>query len=314
VLILGVDGGGSKTAVRVAKVDASGEIHELGSGFAGPSNVRAVGLEVALENLDNAVGDALRAVGSKNAEVGVAVLALAGSSLPVVQSQVTAWAENRDLASLVEVVHDAEPVLAVGVGDRAGIALIVGTGSVATGINEQGERLVSGGWGHWFGDLGSGFDLGRSSLAAVAKAVDGIGVQTALVGRVLAALNISDAREIVKTLQHATDIRREIAALAPVLLRCAEEQDDVAVEIVARGASETATLVTATATKLKIGTRFPLALAGGIACSSEYYRDRLMQQILRAGLHPDPLVVVDEPVVGSLMLARDRLMSRGQNL
>lgn len=309
MLILGVDGGGSKTAARIATVDDEGQIQDSGAGFAGPSNVRAVGLETALENLDSAVGDALRATESGDAKISVAVLALAGSSLPDVRSQVAAWAAQRELADDVVIVHDAEPVLSVGVGDRSGIALIVGTGSVATGVNSQGERLVSGGWGHWFGDLGSGFDLGRSSLAAVANAVDGVGPQTMLVDQILARLNISNAREIVKTLQEAPDIRREIASLAPVLLQCAEDLDEVAVDIVARGATATASLVKATAKKLKLDKKFPLALAGGIACSSEYYRDRLMEQLTLAGLEPEPLVVVHEPVVGSLRLARDRLLA-----
>jgi len=313
MLILGVDGGGSKTVARLAAVNEDGKISNLGDGFSGPSNVRAVGLKTALENLDTAVNAALGAADADATTVGVAVLALAGSSLPDVQSQVAAWAATRNLARDVNVVHDAEPVLAAGVPGGVGIALIVGTGSVAIGINRQGERLVSGGWGHWFGDLGSGFDLGRLSLAAVANAVDGVGPQTALLGRILERLQIEDAREIVVTLQEATDIRREIATLAPILLACAEDGDNVAAQIVAQGAAATASLVRATAKKLELGQESPLALAGGIACSSQYYRDRLTQQLSLADFKPLPLTVVDEPVAGSLSLARDRLRLRGSS-
>jgi N-acetylglucosamine kinase-like BadF-type ATPase len=312
MLILGVDGGGSKTVACVASVDENDQIHVLGTGHAGPSNVRAVGLASALQNLDSAVDDALGSAGTGSTCLDVAVLALAGSSLPDVQSQVVDWAHKKQLSHQVDVVHDADAVLAAGVGDGCGIALIVGTGSVAIGVNNEGEKLVSGGWGHWFGDLGSGFDLGRSSLAAVANAVDGVGPNTNLVARILQRLDISDAREIVMSLQQAVDIRREIASLAPVLLECAEAGDTVAADIVTQGAVATASLVKATATKLRIDTRSPLALAGGIACSSKYYRRELTRQLTIAGFEPDPLVVVDEPVQGSLILARERLSSQGK--
>ena len=311
MLILGVDGGGSKTVARIANVDDDGEIRGLGNGFAGPSNVRAVGLDAALRNLDSAVDEALATVAAGEDGLDVAVLALAGSSLPDVQRQVAAWADDKKLARCVEIVHDADPVLAAGVGGGPGIALIVGTGSVAIGVNDKGEKLVSGGWGHWFGDLGSGFDLGRSALAAVASEVDGVGPPTELVTEVLQRLEISDARKIVMSLQQATDIRREIASLAPVLLTCAEAGDAVAAGIVAQGAAATASLVAATAAKLQLGQHSPLALAGGIACSSQYYREQLLQQFSAGGFEPQPLVVVNEPVEGSLILARDQLLLRG---
>ena len=62
-LVIGVDGGGSKTAARVAELRADGEIVELGEGFGGPSNVRAVGPAHAEINLDVAIDAAHRAAG-----------------------------------------------------------------------------------------------------------------------------------------------------------------------------------------------------------------------------------------------------------
>jgi len=169
-LILGVDGGGSKTAARIATVGAAPglDITVIGEGFGGPSNVRAVGEAHAEINLDVAIDAALRDAGTADTEIDYAVLGLAGSSLPDVQSFIANWAERRGLAKQVDIVHDADPVLAVAAPDGRGIALIVGTGSVAIGADGSGERSITGGWGHWFGDTGSGYDLGRRALAAVA--------------------------------------------------------------------------------------------------------------------------------------------------
>ena len=308
-LILGVDGGGSKTAARIAEIDADGNINELGHGFGGPSNVRAVGEAHAEINLDVAIDAAHRDAGTAGMKVAYAVLGLAGSSLPDVQSFITNWADRRGLAKQVDVVHDADPVLAVAAPEGRGIALIVGTGSVAIGADGQGERSVTGGWGHWFGDTGSGFDLGRRALAAVADAVDGVGPETQLVSEILQRLRTENPREILQKLGMAADVRREIASLAPTLLQAASSGDEVALAIVQEAADATARLVHATAKKLGLDPDTPLAVAGGIVCSNTGYRETLLESIRKLGETPKSIVIVDQPVEGCLLMARDRLLA-----
>lgn len=316
-LILGVDGGGSKTAARVATVGAvpapqghvDRDITVLGEGFGGPSNVRAVGEAHAEINLDVAIDAAHREAGTTDSEIDYAVLGLAGSSLPDVHSFIMHWAERRGLAKQVDVVHDADPVLAVAAPDGRGIALIVGTGSVAIGADGSGERSITGGWGHWFGDTGSGYDLGRRALAAVADAVDGIGPETQLVGEILRRLRTENPREILQKLGMAADVRREIASLAPTLLQAASSGDAVALAIVQEAADATAQLVHATARKLELDPDTPLAVAGGIVCSNTLYRETLLASIHKLGESPTSIVIVDQPVEGCLLMARDRLLA-----
>lgn len=310
-LILGVDGGGSKTAACIAEVDADGEIIERGKGFGGPSNVRAIGPAHAEINLEVAIDEARRSSGSEGELLQYAVLALAGSALPDVQAVISSWAMRQQLAATVDVVSDAEPVLAAGSREGKGIALIVGTGSVAVGKDAGGQQTMTGGWGHWFGDTGSGYDLGRRALSAVADAVDGIGPETALVERVLERLLTDNPREILQRLGQHQDIRREIAALAPVLLHAAEAGDDVAKSIVAEAAGSTAKLVMATAKKLGFSADIPLAIAGGIICSNAMYRELLLDKLQQLGTEPSTVSVIREPVAGSLMMARDRLLAAG---
>ncbi len=308
-LVLGADGGGSKTAVRVAAVADDGSLEPLGEGFGGPSNVRAVGRAHAEINLNVAVDAALRDAGADGERVAYAVLALAGSSLPDVQAFVAEWAARRKLAAAVDIVHDADPVLAMGIPEGEGIALIVGTGSVAIGVDRGGSRSITGGWGHWFGDTGSGYDLGRRALAAVADAVDGIGPATVLVERVLERLGTENPREMLLRLDQAVDVRREIAALAPVMLHAAEDGDEVALSIVDAAAASTAKLVHANATRLGFPRDVPLAAAGGIVCKSGLYRDVLRGKLRDLGLDPRAFTVVSEPVEGCVLMARKRLLA-----
>ena len=315
LLILGVDGGGSKTAARIATVGArpARDITTIGEGFGGPSNVRAVGEAHAEINLDVAIDAALREADIADTGIDYAVLGLAGSSLPDVKSFITNWAERRRLAKQVDVVHDADPVLAVAAPDGRGIALIVGTGSVAIGADGSGERSITGGWGHWFGDTGSGYDLGRRALAAVADAVDGIGPETQLVGEILRRLRTENPREILQKLAMAADVRREIASLAPTLLQAASSGDAVALAIVADAADATALLVHAAAKKLDLDPDTPLAVAGSIVCSNVMYREALLRSISRLGETPTSIVIVDQPVEGCLKMARDRLLAGGSS-
>ncbi|MDH4294459.1 MAG: hypothetical protein OEV84_10265 [Betaproteobacteria bacterium] len=308
VLILGVDGGGSKTAARIAVVDSDGELRVLGEGHGGPSNARAVGQAHAEINLNVAVDAAHNMAGTAGEEIEYAVLGLAGSSLPDIRSFIENWAERRALANTVDIVHDADPVLAVGAPGGNGIALIVGTGSAAIGCSSDGRRLVTGGWGHWFGDVGSGYDLGRRALAAVADAVDGVGPKTLLVERILQRLNTDNPREMLLQLGRSADMSREIASIAPILLSAAEDGDEVASAIVTSAATGTAQLVRATIDNLGLEPDAPLAIAGGIVCSNAMYRETLLEKLRAQGITPASVTVVQEPVEGCLLMARNRLL------
>lgn len=306
-LVIGVDGGGTKTAARVAAIEADGTITVLGEGYGGSSNVRAVGAAHAKANLEVAIDAAHAAADTANAAIDYAILALAGSSLPDVQAIIHDWAERRRLANKIDIVHDAEPVLTLGQRNGCGVALIVGTGSVAMGKNTAGEEAVIGGWGHWFGDQGSGFDLGRRALAAVADAVDGVAAQTTLIKDLTERLQVDHPRKIARQLGLAVDVRQEIAALAPIVIGAAKNGDAVATAIVDSAAAATAALVMATVNRLQLPSDVPLAIAGGIALSGEFFQDKLLSQLQSLGLTPRAVTIVADPVAGSLIMARDRL-------
>src|SRR5690606_19205405 len=190
-------------------------------------------------------------------------------SLPGVQADILAWAGRRSLAARGCIAHAAEPVLPLRAGTGAGVALIVGPGSVAIATDGVGGRAVIGGWGHWFGDQGSGFDIGRRALAAIAEAVDGIAPQTALVKRISERLQVEHPREITRRLSRSVDLRQEIATLAPVVLAAAHDGDNIARRIVQEAAGATAALVRAAIANLELPNETPLALAGGGVCSGE---------------------------------------------
>ena len=306
-LLLGVDGGGSKTAAAVASLDSSGQMIILGRGLAGPSNLRLAGREQSIASLNQAVDEALGEANAAGQAVDYAVLALAGSTSPDVRREVTNWAKMRKLSSRMGVIHDVDPVLVGGTENGWGIALVVGTGSVAIGVDTAGNSVTKGGWGHWFGDKGSGFDIACKALAAVAEAADDIGPETILSDLVMDKLGTANPRSILKEVSADGDTRRQVAALAPLILNAAGQHDKVALEIVNDAVEETVKLVAAVAKTLAFTTPYPLALGGGVACRSKLFRDELVARLNRLQPPPGKVTVVDEPVLGCLEIARAKL-------
>lgn len=307
-LLLGVDGGGSKTAALVASLDDAGGIHILGRGFAGSSNFLLAGKEPSVASLNQAVDQALGEAGVDCHSMDCTVLALAGSTSPNVRSVVSAWTKSRKLTSHVVIIHDVYPVLVSGTDHAWGIALIVGMGSVAFGVDPAGATITRGGWGHWFGDKGSGFDLGRKALAAVVESADDIGPETMLTDMVLQKLGTSNPREILKYLSSGVDTRRDIAAIAPIVLDAAERHDRVARLIISDAVAEAVKLVASVSKGLALSRPYPLALAGGVVSGSQYFRDELSELLSRMQPAPEKISVVYEPVMGCLKIAQAKLL------
>lgn len=308
-LVLGVDGGGTKTEAWVARIINDGQPDVIGRGGGGSSNPRAVGMEMALANLAEAVAAARTDAGLGQASVRLAVLAMSGAGHATVREQIGAWAVQRGMAEEIRFEHDAEPVLAEGTPTGQGIALIVGTGSAAIGADASGAKHVVGGWGYHYGDEGSAYWIGRQALVEVARSADGRSGPTMLVQAITARLGVPDARAILGALEQTGNVRGAIARLAIDVEQAARQGDAVALAIVKQGASELAQMTATLAVKLKLGGEFPLALAGGVICGSELLRQELTAALAERGLKPAPVKTVPNPVAGCLRLAHRYLIS-----
>jgi len=305
-LLLGIDGGGTKTAAWLARAEAGGP-RLLGSGTAGPANPQAVGFAQAEKSIDAAVDGAFAAAGMARTEVAAAVLAVAGSDREENRRRLADWASRRRLARRFRLVHDALPVLAAGTPQGWGVALISGTGSFAFGQSHDGRTARSGGWGFLFGDEGSGYAIAVAALRAAAKAADGRGPDTQLVDALLRELGLAKAEELVSKVYGMAGDRAALAALAGVVFETASQGDRAAEAIAADAAAELAQMVRAVAGKLfSSGDRisaFPLAMSGGILSGSALLRRRIESHLADGGLPAAPVALVDEPVRGAVKLA-----------
>jgi N-acetylglucosamine kinase-like BadF-type ATPase len=285
-LFAGIDGGASKTIAVV--VDADGR--ERGRGTAPSSNQTAVGLERAAAAVRQAIAEATRAAGEPG-PVAAARIGLAGVDRP---GDFDAWLPLlRPLAGTVHLSNDAELVLAA-LPDGVGVAAIAGTGSIMVGRDDNGTNARTGGWGHVFGDEGSGYDLGRGALQAASRAADGRGPATVLLDAILRHWDLSGPSDIIGRV-YPDGAKADVARLSSLVLQAARAGDPVARKLVSGAAAEVALGIVTVANALTLpADGLPLALAGGLLVGAPELRAATLRRVRRRR----PLgmvVVVDEP-------------------
>lgn len=299
-LILGVDGGGTKTHAVIT--DETGRT--LGEGFGGPTNIDDHNLETASFNLGCAINEARANAKLEPSAFAAAFLGIAGVVSEADRGLVRELAGGLELCTPehLGVDHDARVALAAGLSGRPGLALIAGTGSACFGLGASGECHLTGGWGHLLADEGSGYWLGLKALRAAVRGFDGRGQRTALERRALAFLGIQAPDEIMHRIYVVGLSRSELAAFAPTTLEVAASGDSVAREIVEHGAKALAETVEVTAARINLVAP-EIVMVGGIL------RSAVMLEPLRAHLLarlPEMRLVAAEqsPAHGACLLAR----------
>ncbi len=306
-LVLGIDGGGSKTIAWLASASASASNDPLGRGEAGPSNPRAAGAETASRNLNQAVDSAFHNAGITPQCVTSACLGIAGSDREADRAVLASWARNRQLSERLQIVHDAEIILHAAFSDGRGIALISGTGSFAFGRNADGTTARCGGWGSVFGDEGSGYAIAIGGLRAATRAADGRGSATALLPRLLDRLNLDEPGELITALCGDAYDRRTIAALAPLVFNAAFDGDAPAAALISQASADLADLVHSLGSQLNMSEQdISLAVAGGVLDSQPRFADMVVTQLRSLNVTCSQVVTVIDPVVGAIRMARSQ--------
>lgn len=222
---VGVDGGGSR--VRALLVDDRGQ--PLGRAEAAGAVVRVDDPEPAADAVTRAVSDAAERAGVR-LPVTTLWAGLAGAGSLPARKAVTDLLADRGLATRVIIGTDVEAAFHDAFGAGPGILLIAGTGSIAWARDGHGVSHRVGGWGRDLGDEGSGFRLGADALRRVMRALDGRDPPTGLREVVLGALGLAEAAELVAWVSQAS--KRDVAALAPLVVGAAELGDAGATAIV----------------------------------------------------------------------------------
>lgn len=311
--LLGVDGGGTKTTAWIA--DLMGSV--LGRAIAGPSNVKAVGLEAARRSLVDAITQARTEARLAEQPAEIACLGLAGFDRPEEKRHLEAWSHELGWTKRLILVNDGDLLLAAGTPEGWGAGVISGTGSIAVGQNADGRRTRVGGWGHLIGDEGSGYWVALEALRAIARRLDGrtpdvsCGVDDPLCRRFFSQLGLQQPQELITAIYAPGMDRTRIARLAPLVVAAAEEGSEAAASIVEHASDELALAVLAVLRRLDLasGSAFPLAISGGFLLANPIVADGMIRRLEAEGVRPSRITPVPDPVFGAMTLARRALDS-----
>ena len=138
-------------------------------------------------------------------------------------------------AKQVILKNDIENAFLSGGFTDQGLAVIVGTGSVAYGKNfAQSHR--AGGWSFYEGDEGSAYDLGMQAILNTIKVFDHRKTKSPFFTYMMMHIGLKEAQDVARIAQYYRLNRTETAQLAKIVTQYAEKKDDGATEILERGA------------------------------------------------------------------------------
>jgi glucosamine kinase len=264
--LIGVDGGGTGTRVRLARRDGT----ELAQGASGPSGL-GLGIERAWTAVQQAASQAFSAAGIEQPPLARIAIGLGLAGVHNKQWAAEFVAANPGYAA-IRLETDGFTTLMGAHGGAPGAIVAIGTGSVGEVLREDGSRHEVGGWGFPAGDEASGGWIGLRAIGHIEQVLDGRRERSAFADSIIEACG-GNRDAIQVWLGKAT--QTAYASLAPLVLRHADIE--VARAILLDAGREVATIAHA----LDPQARLPLALCGGLGAA---LRDFLPVDLLaRAG-------------------------------
>ena len=335
--VLGIDGGGSKTACLVA--DETGRL--LGYGRGGPVNTNYVQRDRVVESMTCAIGAAI-----DEAQLRAEQIETVCVSAPIEPDTLL---EVTRLCHLKSVRRAAEGETArwaarFWIDEHVGITVDAGTGSLARGWTLDGREADAGGWGATLGDEGSGYWISMQAMIAVLQAHDGRTKSTMLTEAVLHQLGISDVLDMIflvsQGLVRTKDAGRigvipdsdsacsneenspaggvlfrehnpsesltryEVATLCPAVVKVAQSGDWRAIEILEEAGRELGMLGVAVIIRLAMeDDKFAVVPFGGVFGAGELILKSFRETVRRAARQAIVIRPKYQPVIGAVLLA-----------
>lgn len=340
LLLLGVDGGGTKTSAWILSAEnpfrslhtvSSRSINpnepvdrSIGFGTAGPGNPRSIGFEGACANIAAAIAGAMSDFQSRlgrdfsYGQIGAACVGLAGAGRIDEQEKIASYLRGLGLRGALKVTDDIEPIRwAAGVelqpgslATNAWVTLIAGTGSIARWEMKDvsGEHQIhrAGGWGYLLGDEGSGYAIGLAALKQACNDFDAGNATSPLSAAILARLGMDSPRNLIGWIYQIPIPREQIADLAPLVIE-ARRKNPAADSIVRNAVRSWYELVSNVVSRAGGGHGYSLAIAGGIPRHCPELVDELADQLQLGRLAPSSIHIVQNPVIGCVALAHHLL-------
>lgn len=299
MIYCGVDGGGSKTKVAIYRDDVL-----IGEMLTSRSSIDTIPLDESIRTIQKAITEIY--IKEKITErIDSIYLSLGGIAN---KHQVR---NVNQAASLIKELHpnatinsgnDITGAFRACCNGRNNITVIIGTGSVAFGVDEDGNCHRAGGVHYLEGDLGSSYDIGSKLMSIVSQVLDGRTIGSALTKFYLTKLNLINITDLINFYVKHKQERTYIASFAKDVIKYALLDDIIAMEILDTASNEIIKHVIAVDKNINLKNR-EVGLVGSLG-NSDPYRSMIIKKIHKY----DPRLKVHgcdlEPVEGAIIEAK----------
>ncbi|HET7814389.1 MAG TPA: BadF/BadG/BcrA/BcrD ATPase family protein [Candidatus Baltobacteraceae bacterium] len=293
-VIVGVDAGGTKTAVA-HRVD-DGPVRVL---TADGANAATLGAERAVATIASLVERTLDGAHPHALFVG-----MAGGGTPELANAVQDGLQSRFERARIAVRDDASIALRANIPDGDGVALIAGTGSIAY-AEREGQSFRTGGFGYLLGDEGSGFSLGAAAIKYLLRVYDDRAKRDALADAVEKYLNTTQSVEVIANIYGSKLPVATIAGAAAIVIELAGTGERSATKIVQGAALELSELAKTVVRKAGLtGSSAPIAFSGGLLAGNSILSYLLETRLLNEFPSMPVVKTANPPVTGALLLAQ----------
>lgn len=294
-MYVGVDSGGSLTRVTIG----DGRSAPQTTTVAGSLNPVASGAEADFSRL--VIDPIMQDFGHDPPWVSIVVGSAGyGASASPLTTSYVATALARLARFRLLVLNDVDP-LVLGRHRVGSGAIVLGTGSCAVALSD--DAIVRVGGVEYVGsDQGGATFLGQQGLIGAVKASDGRGPKTLLMARISEHFGM-DIAATARRIAESPRPKPLLAALAPIVLRCAYiEGDAIASEVVGRALDEVLEMLDAIALRCPASRHGFWKCTGGLLAHSAEYRADVERVASERGL---VMGFVESAAIDCYEMARD---------
>lgn len=300
--IVGVDGGGSKTAI-VAKALGGAEERTCRVASICPH-------DHGIEGFSRVLVEAFRIMGVPLSGIAAICLGIpCFGEYPALDEAVTARTRQLFPNAKIRCENDCFVGFAGAFGLKSGINVVAGTGAIAFGMDEKGSCARSNGWHSGFSDEGSGAWLGRQAFSLYCKQLDGRAERSVFSDIFREALGlVTDTDVIAYYNAHCENDRTGLAKAQELLLKAARLGDAQAIDLYNAAARELSHSVLAVYRALDLASPVRISYSGGVFRADNFLLvpfTRMVQEAIPNSLICPPLYSAE---YGAL-LAAERLLA-----
>ena len=298
---LGLDAGGTKTTGALAD-----EERELARAAAGSIKVLRTGSNEARRNLTTLFTQLANSHGIDLRSITRICIGTSGGSVPLVTNWIRETVPQLAGGELL-VCGDEEIALDAAFHGGPGVLVVAGTGSKVAGRTGDGQMVYAGGWGPALGDEGSGYWIGHEGLRSAFRALNE-GRPTQLLESVIRYWQLAGVEQLVEKAN--AEPGPDFSKLAPLVISCAEQGDEVALEICRRGGEDLALLALSVMRQLReLGEKSTprVAFIGSVLEHISLVRNAMANALHRANPEIEMLPQSVDAVEGAIWRARNRV-------